>query len=291
MVQQLIGGALQVSVNPNAGEQDPPESTRTVPTAADLDPSQGSLEQILRGRAGVTQGGGNAGGAADPPVEGEPTLLAGKYSTPEELEQAYLALQSRLGAGGQQDPHQDPHHDPNQNPHGSAELPEVLQPFVDAYAQAGALTQEHYDQLDQLGYPKPLVDAYIEGREAVARTADSELEAQAFQLVGGAEQYQAMAQWAMTGLTAQEQNQFNAEVDSGDPARVTLAIQGLYARYQVANPPRPQRLVTARSKAPVGVVPFRSSAEVVDAMKDRRYKVDEAYRTEVARRLQVSNVL
>ena len=109
-----------------------------------------------------------------------------------------------------------------------------------------------------------------------------------FELAGGEEGYQDMMSWASENLQPNEVNTFNRTVDSGDPASVRFAVQGLVARYrsEVGTEPR----LIQGNNAPVSGGKFESAAELTAAMRDPRYDKDPAYRQQVAAKLSRSSV-
>ena len=96
-----------------------------------------------------------------------------------------------------------------------------------------------------------------------------------------------MLSWAGENLTEQEISMYDSVMDKGDPAAAFFAVQALSYRYQDANGVEGS-LVQGKSPGPGGT--FRSQAEVVQAMSDPRYDNDPAYRQDVMRKLERSNV-
>lgn len=105
---------------------------------------------------------------------------------------------------------------------------------------------------------------------------------------GGEDSYKAMIAWAAESLPDADKHAFNKQVNSGDRSATLLAISGLRARYEAANGRAP-RLHKAGAGLATDAAPFRSSAEMRQAMSDPRYKTDPAYRDSVAARLRNSN--
>lgn len=158
---------------------------------------------------------------------------------------------------------------------------ERLAKFADEFAASGKLSDKSYAELEGLGLPKAYVDTYIAGQVAIAERAQQEV----FSSVGGADSYRAMVEWAASNLPADEVNAYNAAVESGDRNQVMFAVRGLQARFQSTREPR--TMVGSGKPASTG---FRSSAEIVEAMRDPRYQKDPAYRADVERRLANSNI-
>jgi hypothetical protein len=68
-----------------------------------------------------------------------------------------------------------------------------------------------------------------------------------------------------------------------------MAVKGLYSQFISAggNPPELSQGGTSGSSTK----PYGSAAQVTEAMRDPRYSTDPAYRSNVEKRLSVSNVL
>lgn len=156
-----------------------------------------------------------------------------------------------------------------------------LSKFAEEFSAEGKLSDKSYGELEKLGYPKEFVDTYIAGQVAIAERAQQEV----FNSVGGSDAYRQMTEWAGSNLSEDEVKAYNAAVESGDRNQVMFAVKGLQARFQSSR--EPQTLTGSASKGARG---FRSSAEVVEAMRDPRYQKDPAYRADVERRMAVSNI-
>jgi hypothetical protein len=154
-----------------------------------------------------------------------------------------------------------------------------LSDFSTEFAQAGALSEASYQKLEAAGIPKPMVDAYIAGQQALA----TQVRAQGLEAAGGEEQFNAMAAWARNGLTPGELQAYNDAVTSGTVDQAKLAITGLRARYEAANGREPSLL--GGSNANAGNGGYGSTAEMVRDMSDPRYSKDEAFRKQVEAKL------
>lgn len=228
----------------------------------------------------------------------ETKLILGKYKTYEELEKAHEELQRKLGQPSQKvgdDTKKDSEESGQKPPEGdkSAEAREAVENAglnFDAYAKEfadnGKLSDATYEALEKNGIPKDLVDQYIAGQTALADAEASRV----FNLAGGEAEYRAMCRWAMQNLSKQEIAAFDAAVTSGDPALATLAVNGLKAQYTNVHGIKPSTVVLGDTSVDTLGDVFRSRAEVTTAMKDPRYKTDEAYRRDVANKLARSKV-
>jgi hypothetical protein len=110
-----------------------------------------------------------------------------------------------------------------------------------------------------------------------------------FEAVGGKQAYQNMTAWAEKNLTPQEIDAYNATLASNNINAVTLAAQGVYAKYLKSQALEPQLLTGGSAGRDASA--FRSVAELTAAMKDPRYKADPAYRQDVENKLGRSDIL
>jgi len=111
---------------------------------------------------------------------------------------------------------------------------------------------------------------------------------QLFDMVGGKKAYQAMIQWAGQNLSENEVQMYDSVMGRGDPSSIFFAVQALSSRYNDAVG-KDGKLLTGRSSNAEGTA-FRSQAELVQAMSDPRYDNDPAYRQDVMRKLENSDL-
>lgn len=216
-------------------------------------------------------------------------LLAGKYRDAQELEKAYLELQSKLG-GDNQEEAEEVEEETESEP-GSNEAVEFFEALNDEYDENGGLSEESMAALKEMS-SEELVDAYFQmqdrlgsGPQAV-ELSDSDVSA-IQQSVGGADNYNALVSWAAENFDQSEIEAFDGVVESGNVGAINLALQALYYRYTEAEGMEGQ-LLQGKAAAPANG--FRSQAEVVRAMQDPRYDRDPAYRAEVMQRLEQSDL-
>lgn len=162
----------------------------------------------------------------------------------------------------------------------------ALAEFQKEFNEKGALSEESYKKLADAGIDKATVDAYIEGRKAVAEAYSMKV----FSAAGGADRYTEMVTWAKDNLTPEEIAAYDSAVTSGDYAKAELAVKGLYARFaeNVGEPP------SGLLKGSPGVTAgdsFKSKAEMIQAISDPRYAKDPAYRKEVEAKIHRSNLV
>jgi len=225
--------------------------------------------------------------APQPQQTDRPEWLPEKFNNAEELAKSYLELEKKF-SGGQTQEQQTAEQTPAEQTQPTQEQVEQatglnLDNYAQEYEQTGELSDKTYQELASKGLNKELVDSYIEGQLAIA---DAQTQS-AYGLVGGEANYTSMMTWASQNLPEQEVTAFNNVIDGGDVNAINMAISGMYARYQ-SNAINEPNLMQGEGKAMSPT--FRSTAEVVRAMQDPRYKDDEAYRNDVQQRLAQSNV-
>lgn len=221
--------------------------------------------------------------------EETPKLFAGKYKTIEELEKGYLELQklsSRKGIQQQTKENEQTNEDNQTTKDAQSEAKEALEnvgldfdKYTDEILSDGVLSEDSYKELESKGFPKSVVDAYIEGQKAIAERTNQEI----YGIVGGNEAYTEMLQWAAQNLSQEEIESFNAALETGNISQIKMAVRGLKATYVEANGNPPKQLIGGYASGEVDV--FESWAQVTEAMKDPKYDKDPAYRAQIQAKL------
>lgn len=213
-------------------------------------------------------------------------MLAGKYKSAEELESAYLELQKKLGESSD-DTQETVEEEPQEE-----EPAEGLFDRLWEEAQGEQLSDELAEALSNANVGD-LAKEYIEYRRQVEEsgptsTMTDEDVNDLKESVGGDESYSRMVSWASDNLSADEIQLYDDVMDSGNPAAAYFAVQALSMRYQDAGGVEGELLQgKAASDSSRG---FRSQAELVQAMSDPRYDRDVAYRNDVMRKLENSDI-
>jgi hypothetical protein len=229
----------------------------------------------------------------NPNKEERPDWLPEKFKTPEDMASAYSNLEKKMGegqtTGDVEESEEAPEETTEEQPSGSEVQQAVEKAGVDfsslqeEYNQGG-LSEEAYTKLSDAGFPKNLVDSWIQGQEALANDYQSSVH----NIVGGEESYGEMTTWASENLSEAEIASYDRAVDSGDLGMVKLAVEGLRSKYQAAEGSDPA-LIAGQSEPSSGGN-YSSWSEVTQAMRDPRYKSDSAYRQSVAAKLKRSDV-
>jgi hypothetical protein len=187
--------------------------------------------------------------------EKQELVYAGKYRTAQDLEKAYLELQKKLGA-----------------PKDEEEAPEEEAEVEEAQEEETEPTEEPTEEAPEeepTGFTKEEVDAILEN-------------------IGGEKVYKAACDWAASALSTEEIAELDSVLESNNTAAVKFAVEALVNRYKDQADYQGKQ-VRGRPNATTGVKPFRSMAEMSDAMNDPRYERDPAYRQDVIDRAAVSN--
>jgi hypothetical protein len=176
----------------------------------------------------------------------EQPLLAGKFKDQSSLEQAYLALQKKLG-------------EPSDEPEAGEEVEQVAEKEEETKEDSSddQLTEEQANQL--------------------------------FEMVGGEKAYKSMLSWAGENMSKEEVSMYDSVMASGNANSIYFAVQALNSKYNDAVGNDGQLLTGKRSAAQQNEQ-FRSQQELVQAMNDPRYDRDPAFRDDVIRKLQNSDI-
>jgi hypothetical protein len=139
-----------------------------------------------------------------------------------------------------------------------------------------SLNDDQYAALEKGGYPRHIVDQFIEGQKLIIETQQTKV----YNETGGPEGYTSMITWAANNLDATEIAAYNEAINKPDMSAVLLAVRGLTARYRAEADVEPVR-VTGGSVGRGGGEVYESAQQMKDAMADPRYKKDPAYRAKV----------
>ena len=226
-------------------------------------------------------------------------LLAGKYKNAEDLEQAYLSLQKKLGQEEETDYEESD--EGYEEEEGSDEEVSEDAPAVslineaseEYYANDGQLSEETISKFSEMS-SQDLVNAYLEIQANNPQAPQQSVELSEAQVnsvqnsAGGEANYNRIVQWAASNLPDNQIDAFDSVVDSGNPAAINIAFQGLQSQYNEANGYE-GRMLQGKPASSSGDI-YRSQAELVAAMGDPRYETDPAYRADVISKLEQSDL-
>jgi hypothetical protein len=228
-------------------------------------------------------------------------LLAGKYKSAEDLEQAYLSLQKKLGQDeeyeegdeeGDEGYEEEEEGDEEVSPNAPA-VSLISEASEEYYANDGALSEETIERFSEMS-SQDLVNAYMEmhesgqvGTQQAVELSDAQVNS-VMNNAGGESNYNQVVEWAASNLNDRQIDAFDSVVDSGNPAAIGIAFQGLQSAYNEANGYE-GRMLQGKAPSSSGEI-YRSQAELVAAMGDPRYDTDPAYRADVIQKLEQSDL-
>jgi len=240
--------------------------------------------------------------------EQQEQLFAGKYKSAEELEKAYGELQKKLGDQGTEDSGE------AGDTEGSTEVEseetteeaeeasppsaaaELITSASNEFSEKGELTAETIAKFSSMS-SQELVEAYMQvqgqlpqaSQEAEVADISTAVVNEVKNAAGGETAYNNMVQWAGENLPKTSIDAFDNIINSGSVDAIKLAVSGLKAQYENSNGYEGTMLT---GKAPTNTKDvYRSQAELVAAMSDRRYDDDPAYRQDVIAKLERSDNL
>ena len=233
---------------------------------------------------------------ADKLGQEEAALYAGKYENAEQLEQAYLELQKKLGSNDDDDV-EDTTLDEDEIEYDES-VADGVNLITDAsqeyFDNDGALSQETMQKFTEMS-SSDLVEAYMAIRQNNPDVdsggyspdlTDAEMNL-VYNSAGGEAEYNRLASWAAENLDDSKMDAFNDIIDRGNSTSIQIAVAGLRAEYENQEGYEGRML---QGKAARTTDAFRSQAEVVQAMSDPRYDKDPAYRQDLYDKLERSNV-
>jgi len=241
--------------------------------------------------------------------EQQEQLYAGKYKSAEELEKAYGELQKKLGdqgtedSGEARDTQDTAEVESEETTEETQEAPpptaaaELIQSASEEYFNNDSkLSSETLEKFSSMS-SKELVEAYMQVQGNLPQgdlldNAGDISDATVNEIknyAGGEQSYDNMVQWASNNLDDQSVEAFDSIINTGSVDAIKLAVNGLKAQYENANGYE-GTMVTGKAPAQSKDV-YRSQAELVAAMNDRRYDNDPAYRQDVIAKLERSDNL
>ena len=216
-------------------------------------------------------------------VEEQPKeKILGKFDTQEDLVKSYQELEKKVS----QTKPESKSEDKGLEIEGAAEKAVEkagldMTALQNEYDTSGELSKDSIDKLTSVGIDKSIIDAYIDGQQALAKNIETDIK----DVVGGQDEYKNMVDWAKENLSSEEINAYNNTVNSKDIAAVKLAVSGLKARMTTTQEPN-----LVQGKASTSTSGYESWAQVTEAMKDPRYAKDPAYQAEIQSKLRNSKL-
>ena len=225
---------------------------------------------------------------SEKPVEGnvtqsKPEGLPEKFNSVEDLAKSYSELEKKLGDNTEA-PKEETKNDLDIAEKAVESAGLNMETLSSEYAEKGELDAKSYDALEKAGIPKDYVNQFIEGQKAMADQQATSIK----DMVGGADAYTEMSNWAADNMSEEEKTAYNSAVNSKDVETAKLAVVGLKAKFENANGNEPS-LVEGKATV-TGQGGYKSWAEVTAAMGDDRYQKDPAYQSMVQEKLANSDL-
>jgi len=175
---------------------------------------------------------------------------------------------------------------------------EQQQLLAGKFQDTQSLEQAYLELQKKLGEPRE--EEVSEEVEEVSEEVEEEVESsddklsesqadQLFKMIGGEKVYKAMMDWAGQTLGPEEIEMYDSVMAKGDPNSIFFAVQALNSKYTDAVG-KDGQLLTGRGSTSSADNSFRSQQELVAAMSDKRYDTDPAYRSDVMRKLENSEL-
>ena len=222
----------------------------------------------------------------------ESELYAGKFENAEELENAYLNLQKKLGGGDDDTDEAYLDEDEYYDEGTSAGIELIQGASEEYYANEGQLSADTMEEFKNMS-SNDLVNAYIAIQQNNPDSggyspdlSDAEMN-QVYNSAGGEAEYNRLTSWAADNIPESKLDAFNDIIDKGNATAIQIAVAGLRSEYESQEGYEGRMLTGKAARTLDG---FRSQAEVVQAMNDPRYDRDPAYRQDVYDKLERSNV-
>jgi len=157
---------------------------------------------------------------------------------------------------------------------------------IKEYNEAGALSQQTVADLIKAGYPKEVIESFIESRVALEERFTKAV----YEVVGGQKEYESLIQWAKSNLPEKVLQSYNRAIDNNNFEAISLMLEGIrakrVAKMGTRNPSIMGNTASKASGAPKG---FTSVDEVRKAMSDPRYGRDASYTRSVEEKMYYTN--
>ena len=221
-------------------------------------------------------------------------LLAGKYKDPQELEKAYLELQTKLGSNEQETSEELEIEPEGKKEEKEEKEDEVTSDLLDRLwdeAQGKNYKDETLKELSEMS-SRDLAQMHLKYRANNQQTQPELISEQQVnqlkEIAGGDKGYTNMMGWAKDSLGKQEIDMYDAVMERGEPLACYFAVQALKYRFDDASGVDGEML-TGKASSSQGSS-YQSQAQLVEAMEDPRYENDTAYRQDVMKKLERSNL-
>lgn len=156
--------------------------------------------------------------------------------------------------------------------------------LADEYSNNGALSDKSMESLKKAGYPESVVNAYLNGLQALSDRFTGTVKGYA----GGEEGYGKLVEFLKT-QPKEVVDAYNKTVQTGDLGQIRLTIDGLTAKmtraYGTSNP-----TVMGNGSAHANAEGYTSMEQMTKDMSDARYQVDPKFTREVYQKIRNATI-
>lgn len=153
----------------------------------------------------------------------------------------------------------------------------------DEYQKNGELSKESIDKLEKAGYPKAMVDAYLDGLQATTEKFVNRI----YSMAGGKENYEKIIGFLKTQPESVV-NAYNATIAQGNLNQIELALNGIKAQMKTAyGTSNPTLMGGAATSTADG---YTSMEQMTKDMADPRYQVDPKFTRSVMMKIKNATI-
>ena len=156
--------------------------------------------------------------------------------------------------------------------------------LANEYSNNGVLSEKSMESLKKAGYPESVVNAYLNGLQALSDRFTSTVKGYA----GGDEGYGKLVEFIKT-QPKEVVDAYNKTIQTGDLGQIRLMIDGLTAKmtkaYGTANP-----TVMGNGSAHANAEGYTSMEQMTKDMADPRYQVDPKFTREVYQKIRNATI-
>ena len=151
------------------------------------------------------------------------------------------------------------------------------------YQKNGELSKESIDKLEKAGYPKAMVDAYLDGLQATTEKFVNRI----YSMAGGKENYEKIIGFIKTQPESVI-NAYNATITQGNLNQIELALNGIKAQMKTAyGTSNPTLMGGAATSTADG---YTSMEQMTKDMADPRYQVDPKFTRSVMMKIKNATI-
>tara|TARA_R100000808_G_C2128091_1_gene137900 strand:+ start:394 stop:1185 length:792 start_codon:yes stop_codon:yes gene_type:complete len=153
-------------------------------------------------------------------------------------------------------------------------------------AESKSLNEDHVKQLQEFGIPEDIVNSYVD----LLGVSQEFAQQRTIEYAGGEDNLNSMFKWATDNLAEEEVKGYNEILDSSnwrmaiDSLRVASGIGAEGSKSNKQNPTLVEGTNQINSSSA-----FASKEQMIEAMKNPKYKQDPAYRNQVRQKITQSN--